>query len=109
MNALPTSPGPVTPEFGMGATICMISDRYGATVTDILSPKIIEVTEDNAKLIEGSSMSEHQVYEHTRVLGGKARRFTLRKNGRWVAEHEPLRHGTRLVLGTRESYRDPSF
>jgi hypothetical protein len=110
MNAVVFPSNRITPEVGMGATICFVSDRHGATVMKIVSPRIIEVVEDEAKLVGGNMQSENQVYEHSpAVPPGRPQRFTLRKTGHWIAEHEPLRGGTRLVLGTRDTYWDPSF
>ena len=37
------------------------------------------------------------------------RKFTLRKNGRWVADGESMRSHGGLGIGHRDYYRDPSF
>ena len=96
----------VNVEVGMGATMNLWSDRRAMTVTKVLTPRKIEVRENNTicKDWYGSS------YEITPELIGKPKIFTLRKGGRWVEEGQPKRYGSvTLTLGFRHHFIDPSF
>lgn len=116
-------------EIGGPATINMWSDRYGATVVEIIKKKngrtFLAVQKDHAKMVGGNIMSEDQHYEYTRNLQGRVnyaeiifveddegtqgfvlepRDFNHRTNRFNVATH-----GARISLGRRSEYRDPCF
>jgi hypothetical protein len=95
---------------GMGATISCGSDRYGATVVEV-SPKRIVVQYDDAR--QTGDYFGNQVWEHTRDPNGRTVTFTLRtlKGGRlcWAEEGCSWRDSSRLSVGERETYQDPSF
>tara|TARA_R110000796_G_scaffold19904_9_gene59553 strand:- start:878 stop:1339 length:462 start_codon:yes stop_codon:yes gene_type:complete len=116
-------------EIGGPATINMWSDRYGATVVEIIKKKngrtFLAVQKDHAKMVGGNIMSEDQQYEYTRNLQGRVhyaeiifveddegtqgfvlepRDFNRRTNRFNVATH-----GARISLGHRSEYRDPCF
>lgn len=95
----------VTPEVGMGVTLCMWSDRHPYTVVKVLSNRRIVVQEDNYKRIDDNGMSECQKYEYTPNPEASEVIVTLRKNGQWKEM------GGRSVfsLGFREKYHDFSF
>lgn len=92
----------VLPEKGMPCTIGIGSDSYGATIVAVTRKTVI-VQEDTEKLVGGSTMSEHQEYEYERNPHGRIERFYLNSRGQWV--NGP----SRLHVGSRRSYRDPSF
>lgn len=96
------------PCIGMGATICYWSDRHACTITNVLSPKKIEVIEDEAIRIDKNGMSEDQEYYYKPAMG-TPQIFVLRKNGRWVRKGESMKSGAGLVIGVRDSYYDYSF
>lgn len=98
------------PEVGMGATILMWTDRHAATVTEVSkSGKRIVVQEDTARRTDSNGMSDMQSYEFTPNPEGAKRAFTLRKNGAWVREGEPMKGGQRVAIGYRDHYYDYSF
>lgn len=89
---------------GDGATILMFSDRHAATVVEA-GPKRIVIQRDIAKRTDDNGMSESQTYEFTPDPTAPKIAYTLRKNGRWVREGDPLRGGETLGRG-RSSYYD---
>ncbi len=99
----------VKPEFGMGATINMHSDRHAATIIALLSPTRVMIQQDIAKLVSGSRQSESQEYEFLPNVAGRKRVFSLRKNKVWVEEGAKQSSGTSLTIGERDEYYDPSF
>lgn len=80
----------VIPEVGMPCTVHWYSDRSGAHVEKILSPKRIQVKCDS-------------LYSCTKI-------FTFRRNGHWVEEGSTSRDwSTLLSLGYRSDYYDMEF
>lgn len=98
-----------TPEVGMGATTGYGSDRYPYTVVEILSKRKIKLQADSFKRIDNNGMSEVQEYNFYRDVDGHTDVATLRKDGTWVSEHDPLKHGRRFWLGQRSAHFDPHF
>lgn len=98
----------ITP--GMGATVFAGSDCYGATVV-FASPKRIVVQYDDAR--QTGDYFGNQVWEHTPDAHGRTMTFTLRKlkGGRvcWAEEGRGWRDSALLSVGSRKSYRNPSF
>jgi len=96
------------PEVGMGATMLFWTDRVAGTITRMSpSGKTLEVQEDKATLTSETILSESQTYAYEPNPKGIVRCFRLGKHG-W-REVGSKGRGTALHLGTRESYRDPSF
>ena len=97
----------VSVEVGMGATMNLWSDRRAMTVTKVISPKKIEVVENETKCLDWYASD----YEILDTLTNKCSHiFTLRKNGTWVEEGQPKKFGSvTLTLGFRHHYIDPSF
>jgi hypothetical protein len=93
---------------GDGATKYVGSDRYPYTVVEVLSPKKVVVQGDDFKRTDNNGMSESQTYEYTRNPFSDKITLTLRKNGRWVQQGEPL-NGTGYRLGDRDCHMDPHF
>lgn len=99
----------VKPEVGMGATICLWTDRHAATVIKV-SPSGREVTvqHDHARLTNKDGIYGNQTYEYSPNPDGPTEVFTLRKNGRYTRKGEEM-GGTTLHVGDRREYYDPSF
>lgn len=106
-NAIMASSKPLEPKVGMGATILHYTDRTAVTITAV-RPKVIETIDDKAKRTDKNGISESQDYSYTRGNTGW-KLWSQRKNGAWVKVGEPLNGGTRLAIGTRDHYIDPSF
>ena len=95
--------GHVLLKIGDGATVCIGTDRYAATVTKISKGATrIVVQLDKATRTDDNGMSEQQTYDHEPDPDGELLTFN-RGKFRW-------RNSSRvLVLGQRRTYRDPSF
>ena len=96
------------PEVGMGATILGWTDRYAATIIEVL-PRQVTVQYDHATRSDTNGMSDAQAYEYTPNPHGRKETYTLRKNGRWVRKGESLKDGGRLAIGYRDHHHDFSF
>ena len=100
----------VKPVVGMGVTEIIGSDRYAGTITRVhKNGKMFWFKHDDAKLIEGSCMSEYQVYEYTPNPNMPEQ---CAKHSRCRIDAGKNRfHNQRLtvILNVRRSYRDPSF
>lgn len=88
---------------GTPATIPAGSDRYPAEVVAINGKSVfvqkVEVMVTDAEAGTFVTGERH----------GAIREYTLRSNGRWVAKGEPMKGGSRVVLGRADYYMDPSF
>lgn len=98
-----------TPKIGMGATVVHWTDRTAHTIVDVRDAKTIVTQPDTAIRTDNNGMSESQDYAYTPNPNAKHQVWTLRSNGAWVKQGEPAKGGTRILLGTRETYVDPSF
>ena len=95
------------PTIGTPATLLSWSDRAAATVTDVFVKNgrtIVEVTYDLSTVVRGSSAD------------GSVRYFRREKTGEWVCVRKNEDTGrwvksgqSGILLGHRETYRDPSF
>jgi hypothetical protein len=125
------------PVVGMGVTMLGWTDRYAGTIHRIFQEKgttVIEVTDDDTKLVSGSALSEEQEYEYTPCPDAKTRMYFMKdkRTGKWQEmqyrvmstdydEEGDERNvvlskrlskcspGKGLKIGVREEYRDPSF
>ena len=106
---------------GAGVTICGYSDRQAATVIAVSSNgKTVTVQDDTQTLDKNASnltftaggfmghVSGTQVYTYERNTNGMVRKFSLRKNGRWVKAGENPAYGTAIVSG-RNGHYDYNF
>lgn len=120
MNSITFPSNNLTPEVGMAATICMVTDRHPCTVVALEHSKwsgklkAVRIAENDFKVVKGSEHDGSAEYEYTpvdmtKVKPEECQKFTLRRTGHWIRDGEPLKGGTRLVLGTRERYYDPHF
>lgn len=92
---------------GDGATRLMWSDRHACTVVEV-SPRRVVVQEDISTRTDSNGMGDSQTYEFTPNPEAPKLAYTLRKNGRWIAEGQPMRDGEALGRG-RSTYFDFSF
>jgi hypothetical protein len=98
-----------TPEIGMGATTGYGSDRYPYTVVAILSKRKIRLQADRYRRTDTNGVSEVQHYDITPDPDGVTVEATLRKDGSWVRDGDPLGHGQRFCLGHLDAHFDPHF
>jgi len=97
----------ITPEVGMGATLCGWSDRHACTIVWVSkSGKKIGVQGDKAIRVDNLGMSDSQNYEYERQPDSHISYFTLRKNGMW--KQVGSSYGC-LKIGVRDEYYDYSF
>lgn len=110
VNLVTTDGKQADPKVGDGATICGWTDRHAATIVEVSkSGKAVAVQYDHAKRTDANGMSESQTYEYSANPEGRKEVYTLRKNGAWVKQGEPLKDGGRISIGARNSYYDFSF
>lgn len=114
--------GQPKPAVGMPATVLAWTDRYAATITEVVEVKPgvyrIAVQRDTATRVDRNGMSEDQDYVYARNENGRIEHF-MNKGGpdsdwRRVVFNEQTRRwnvadGNGLRIGSREEYRDPSF
>ena len=101
------------PEVGMGATVCMYTDRHAATIVEVkrnAKGVVIAVAaqRDKAIRIDGNGMSDAQSYRYEADPDARIVWFTLRTD-RWVAKGQAKKDGTSLAIGHRREYYDYSF
>jgi hypothetical protein len=99
------------------ATIGGWSDRNPATIVK-RTAKTIWVQLDRVENMSSAASRESglsfaqghgDVTVFIRDYDAPIKKFTLRKNGRWVAAGAPMNSRGGLGLGHRDYYRDPSF
>lgn len=99
-----------TPEVGMGVTFLSYTDRSPGTIASVSkSGKTITVRPDAYRRTDSNGMSESQTYEFTPQPDAPESTYTLRKNGSWVREGQPMKGGSRIAIGYRDAYYDFSF
>lgn len=114
-------------EVGMPATMSFWSDVEAGTVVKVSkNGKTVWVQEDAAKLLNGPKSGEpdaivftpggfaahcsgRQRYEFSRDTEGVIRKYTLRKNGRFMQSGHPLRSRHTMTLGHRYKHYDYNF
>ena len=97
------------PTVGMGATLCVGSDRYPYTIVEIIGSKTIVVQADEFRRTDSrGAFTEQQEYSFTRNPFASKLTFTLRKDGRWHRRGESMK-GSPLLVGWRAAYQDPHF
>ena len=111
-NLLMSGPSKVVPEVNMGATMLGWTDRHAATIVEVdlerAKPRI-GIKQDIAKRTDKNGMSESQDYEYSPDPNAPTEYYTFRKDGTWVKEGNPLKGGSRIMIGHREEYYDFSF
>lgn len=108
--------GQPTPFVGMGATKLGWTDRYPATIVEVLNDgKLIAVQEDKSVRVDKNGMSEDQDYEFTPNPAASLEYYKLNKSGayRAVTKNEKgnlvFCGGGQLRIGERDRYHDYSF
>lgn len=104
------------PEVGMGATICMWTDRHAVTIIAIKNG-VLTTQADKCTRIDNNGVSESQSYEYERDTNGSIKHWKLDKKGKWREVYrnpdtKRLRQtGSRnhLAIGYRNEYYDFSF
>lgn len=108
---------------GDGASVCYYSDRNAGRIIKVsASGKVVHWRRDKAKLLNGPSSGEPdalevfpggfaahvegvQRYEYSDDPDGEVKKFSLRKDGRWVqVGSKDWRSGNRLIPGKHEHY-----
>lgn len=94
-------------EIGVGATLCVGSDRYPYFVSGVTpSGKTVYAIQAEFKGAPGHNYYGDQKWEITPRPDGKPEAFTLRKNGRYVRKGD---QSSTLHIGKAIAYQDPSF
>lgn len=109
------------PKIGVAVTLPGYTDCYPATIVDVLSPKKIVVRQDRALKdpswkpeVSIGGFSAHvsnnydQKWLYEQNLDAEPQVYTLRKNGKWVKQGQPMK-GERAVLGYRKYFYDYNF
>lgn len=119
VNHLMGSSSQIDPVVDMPATLLSWSDRAAATVTDVFVKNgrtIVEVTYDLSTVVRGSSVDGSAEYRYERDPSGSVRYFRREKTGEWICVRKNEDTGRwvksgrgGILLGRRETYRDPSF
>lgn len=103
------------PEVGMGATICMWSDRQACTISEVIryksgpkagQVKAVKTRADRAIRTDNNGMSESQSYRYEPIPDAPEATWTLRKDGSFRKQGCTY---TTLAIGFREAYYDYSF
>jgi len=111
-------------QIGDGATVCMWSDRFAATVIEA-SEKRVVIQYDKQELLNGMRSGEAdalqcavggfmghvsgaQRWSYERNEQGRTAVYTLRRNGQWIRKGDEMRGGQKLVKG-RSAYTDFNF
>jgi hypothetical protein len=104
MNRIAESGKDPVPKVGDGLTIMMHSDRHPGTVTYVSkNGGIIKFREDKVKIIKGSQQDGSAEYEIAPDPTAPERVARRNRYGQYKSE------GSRIVIGKREEYYDPSF
>lgn len=102
------------PEVGMGATICMYSDRHAATITEVIryktGPKAGQVKGVKTRPCEATrtdtnGMSDAQAYSYEERPDWPESEWTYRKDGRLRRTGDTAA----LAIGFRDAHYDYSF
>lgn len=102
MNHIMTTTKAPNPKVGVGATICLWTDRKAGTIIKVTKTQI-HVREDKATRTDTNGMSESQTYTYEPDPEGSVHIF--RKTNRGWRD----RCGSGLSIGVRAQYHDYSF
>lgn len=91
------------------ATVVVGSDRYPATIVEgEVGDRRIVIQEDAAFRTDDRGFSESQDYRYEPNPDAPREVWTLRKNGRYYRQGQPMGRGA-LTVGRRRKYSDPHF
>jgi hypothetical protein len=114
--------GAPEPVVDMPATILLWTDRNAGTVVHVWTERkhqYVTIQEDRAIRTDKNGLSDSQEYDYKRDPFGRLVMFRREPDGRWREAYrdavtKKMRihkygSGNGLILGRRETYRDPSF
>lgn len=94
----------IMPVVGMGATLCVGSDRYPYTIVAVSkSGKSFTMQADNVTSVSGTFQQGNVVSKFEPNLNGPTVKVRFNHLGRWVSG------GTTIRIGGRDYYLDPHF
>ncbi len=96
------------PKVGDGATFLHWSDRSPGTITAVKGNSVW-IRGDHYKVVSGSTMDGSAQYEFSPDEDAPSVEYTKRRNGQYVRKGQPMKNGSRVALGYRDAYHDPSF
>jgi hypothetical protein len=97
------------PAIGEGATVSYCADSHAMTIIAVSdNGKTVTVQRDSAKLAAGARAYSN-IWETQPNPAGATMVFTLRQNGKYVQQGEPMRSGTKLHIGGRHEYYSYEF
>lgn len=116
----------ITPEVGIGGTMCVGSDEYMVVVTAILSSKRMKVAhvlddhkdkfvkdENGIERLPLDLIKVYQEYEKFHQDDGHPWympiEYSLRKNGLWIQKGDGKWSTGFVILGEANEYMDPGF
>jgi hypothetical protein len=118
-NHIMTESAQPVPLVGLGATICMWSDRKATTIIEVHPNKKgvvkeVIIQEDTATRTDTNGMSDSQTYSYQSNPEGRKHTVKLLKSGWRVLEGRDGYtkrniYGSGVVFGVRRHYHDYSF
>lgn len=107
----------VEPKVGLMGTMFVGSDEYPVVIVDVISKKKVNVVimyendYDQDVTIDscGNDIYKYDTNDLKVDLGNRMLTYTLRKNNRWVREHDGLWSCGAVVFGKANKYIDPNF
>ena len=95
---------------GQHGTFHCGSDRYPIEVVKVVNTKKVVVRSLAYETIRGQGLTETPgEYRFFSDPNGGTQVVSLRKNGRWVRQGDPMRNGMGFSFRGASLYRDPSF
>lgn len=94
------------PEVGDGATISIGSDRFPATIVEVLENGKVRIQQDNYKLVSGTEQDGSAVYSYSPDKDGNKYLCYQDQRGNWKVWGDLNKH---VALGSRRRYNDPHF
>ena len=102
------------PAIGEGATVSYCADSHAMTIIAVSdNGKTVTVQRDSVKPADHANIHRGANYNNIWVTtpnpAGATMVFTLRQNGKYVAQGESMRSGTKLHIGSRHEYYSYEF
>ena len=92
------------PAIGEGATVSYLVDSHAMTIVAVSNNgKTVTAQRDSVKPAAGAAAYSN-LWETKPDPTGATMVFTLRQNGKYVQQGEPMRTGTKLHIGSRREY-----
>ncbi len=96
---------PIAPVVGMPCCSIHYTDRYPYTVTEVISEREIKVRPNKYEVLDFYAERYNVLPEFEEGQGT----FTKRKDGRWIAKGQGMKHGLTIALNTHAMRIDPCF